>query len=794
MATAKIDYSIAVTPPQLTYTPGGDPAKLQVKVTNLAPRRVSFWLEVIAAGIQVPADRRWYRVSPDTGVNIPPWDSTEFEVAIIANPKPHYAGLMNLSVRAISPQIDTEPPPAVVRLEIEGSAIEPLQLSLAETPISVPAGGTAQIEVTVNNPNRLPLRDSLLCRQLDAAWLPQGAECPIQIEGRGSTKVAFAVQVPPAPHAISQNYPFEIVTQHSPAPASVAGHLEIAPEGDIALTCPNPKQVLPNRREKSARVLDTALYTLQFHNRSNLHQTITATLAYDSPERRDRAWERAALTEEELLPQLEIAPPQRELPPGEETELSLLVRRIRPRWGWRRRYALTATGSLSRPDVPLLPPQQPLSLEVLPLVPFVLQVLAALLFLALVMVLPLWFWRWRSQMQHHAAPVSTVQFNGGGGRALSGSLDTTVRQWQVRGRRLQFLGIVNPPPAAGTVSPTSTSAIHAIRYRREDNTWAAVGYENGDIQLWNLPQRLSRPSFAQHLSRFHGAEDLSACKLKPEDSGLPPAVAASTATPATRLLSDRVFDLAFLPRSSVLLSAHGSGNIYRWDLQLDGSNDAQLLNRQLQPIPIQTRSGVPICTAIETIAPFSWNGDRYLAIGGQRNRLDLLDLDEPKPTESLTRLSYPLGTLPPDVSFISTLAIAIERPEVLAVGDNQGNLTLWSLSQCFSQANCQPTSSQAAAHGGQPVQSVALTADGCYLASGGLDGQVLLWPLNYDDSGNASFFTPVQIRQDANNPIASVDVFREGDRVLVLSGGENKRVQLDEHRLQSAGLCRQPGV
>lgn len=77
----------------------------------------------------------------------------------------------------------------------------------------------------------------------------------------------------------------------------------------------------------------------------------------------------------------------------------------------------------------------------------------------------------------------------------------------------------------------------------------------------------------------------------------------------------------------------------------------------------------------------------------------------------------------------------------------------------------------------QPVRSVALSQNGCYLASGGDDGRVVLWPLEnrkrssqYRDGKIIAEFQGVRLN--------SVDIKALDDNLLIATGDDKNRVRL----------------
>jgi WD40 repeat protein len=91
---------------------------------------------------------------------------------------------------------------------------------------------------------------------------------------------------------------------------------------------------------------------------------------------------------------------------------------------------------------------------------------------------------------------------------------------------------------------------------------------------------------------------------------------------------------------------------------------------------------------------------------------------------------------------------------------------------------------QWAGHGNQAVNAVALSADGCYLASAGNDRRVMLWPLTAE--GRLQDTNGLVI-ETSNQPFGAVDIVRNRDRLLITSGNNNHRVYLDSVPLNSSG-------
>lgn len=432
-------------------------------------------------------------------------------------------------------------------------------------------------------------------------------------------------------------------------------------------------------------------------------------------------------------PPVTMTPSNLDLAEGESGMVTLLAPHRRPWWGWTRRYHLDVSGSLSDNRIPLQPETLPLEVRVSPMIPLLVQLAGALALLAFAAILP-----GLLKPTHHTAPVRTVRFNGAATELVSGSDDRSIRRWQIRGNRLVAQGIV----------AEVDEAVRVVRYRPVRNNWLAAGYENGSMQLLNLVSGRNLEMFAPQI-----------------DGG--------------DRRDDRVFALAFEPDSRLLFSGHGSGRIFSWQLRL-GAEDAQLVNRAPQLVD---RAGF----AIESMM-FAGGSRRFLAVAGQFNRLALWDFQSgefiPVPYERAGNSSV-----------ITSVTVADSRPNVLAVSDSRGQISLWDLSTCLTVGDCPLQETDGwPGHGGLPVRSLAMSEDGCFLASGGDDGRVVLWSLVRANGTNGLRQDSARVLRRSRQGINSVDIVRLQDRLLVASGGNDRRVQLHSVPLEegSNGSCSSP--
>jgi WD40 repeat protein len=269
--------------------------------------------------------------------------------------------------------------------------------------------------------------------------------------------------------------------------------------------------------------------------------------------------------------------------------------------------------------------------------------------------------------------------------------------------------------AAGRLT-TEDKAIRVVRYRPVNNNWVATGLENGEIKLWNL----------------------------------------LTETPIATLLSqkdDRVFDLRFSRDAFSLYSAHGSGAVLAWDLSNDLSNTTRPQQQQQVDFAVQS---------LALVGP----GDQYLAIAGRFNQIALWDLDQ----DHLVMVNQPRGQ---QTDYIVSLGTTEQHPTRLATADNQGQITLWELRNCLTNGQCKQLDQWSHSQTGRAVRAIALSTDGCYLASGGEDGRIKLWQL--DSSGRVIGGETVARHAQ---PINALDVVHLKRQVLITSGGNDHRVRL----------------
>lgn len=421
--------------------------------------------------------------------------------------------------------------------------------------------------------------------------------------------------------------------------------------------------------------------------------------------------------------QIEVVPEQINLMPGETKPLQLVARSRRPLLGRGRRILLEVRANLSderlgKPN----PPTQILKLKVSPKMPLWMQIVGIPVFLWL-----LWWASWlnpNNPFFGHKAAVNSVQFNGIGQELASSSNDQSLIAWNTEGFFIpwikQEIGQIGNLEKAGRI----------LRYRPVNNDMLAVGLENGDIQLWDYN--------GDRIDSFSYQKD------------------------------DRVLALAFTQDSNFLFSGHGSGVVLQWPLMKQRWQQLQGNPTVAQPIQIQQ-----LDFAVYAMA-FVDPENEVLAIAGRFNQLALWNWQN----NTTRTLPYPNGGKD---DYIFSVDAASLKPELLATADNQGRITLWNLQACtVSDRPCTMLDQWADGHGGRPVRSVALTDDGCYLASGGDDGKIMLWPLSINGTRSNTELQGREVnRAFENSPVNTVDVKQVLEDILIASGSDDTQVRVD---------------
>lgn len=720
-ATTQKQITTELSSRQVTLSAGQTTAMFDATVYNDSDRFASFQLKLLAAGATAGASKPWYRLTPSVSSKIPAGDSTRFQVEIFDLPPiaQEFQGAVDLTVEVTSRELHNQYDRQALRLLATGLQGKPPDLSLLLPTLQALPGDRVAIVGQIHNPTAIPVEAVLRLSGLPDRWFPDGVQQLLPLPPGKLQKVTFECHIPAPVQTLSQVYPLQLEATGRFPTVIAAGELHILPAGERFFNCDPLECAIPERLGRWQNpAQETAQFTLQFDNRSNLEPIAQITVR-ELHHRRRWFWQKQRSPDTPapaFPPGVFLGELPTPLPIGLSTAPLQIHRRL-PWLGWARlqRFEVAAE---TIDSIPFQPDTQTLQVHVFPVIPLWLQLLGALLALGLgALLLAL------LTDPGHRGPVNSVQFSGQGAEVLSGSDDQTIRRWRVQN------GNLNTQNRIGSLD----KAVRVVRYRPVNNDQVAIGFENGEIQLANL--------LTGRRSRLIADRD------------------------------DRVFDLVFSRDARTLYSGHGSGLVLQWDTSLPAEQTAPQRAYETK-------------FAIEAMAPVG-NDDSHLAIGGRYNRLLILETKKnasAAKTAQFLEVIYPSGS---STDYISSLSTAEQQPNLLVVGDTQGRISLWNAQTCLrNQGRCSPIEPPWLAHGGSPVRSVALSVDGCFVASAADDGEVKLWALDGQGQRRSSL-REGRVLTRSRKPVNAVDVIQDRDNVWVTSGGDDGEVRL--HRVQLGG-------
>ncbi|MBH8572463.1 hypothetical protein I8752_05315 [Nostocaceae cyanobacterium CENA369] len=704
----------------LHFKPGGSPVSFEVSVVNESNQFASFQLEIIAAGGS-SIGSNWYNISPAVSAKNPPGDTTKFYITITDTPVAGFIGKMNLIVRIFSLELRDEDR-QLLRLVVEaGTSSVPMRVELPVREFSTQPQTLIEIPVLVLNPSQISTSVSLRFCGLKPQWLVDGGERLLQVPPGAKVETSFLCQLPAAEEVPSQAYPFTIEATHlNGLPSrSPEGLIKVLPGGFINFQCIPEKQRIPVSRPWLPQWrTNSAIYHLECQNFSNLSQQIQVEVSKGE--------------EEQPKCFLDIQPEIIDINPGETKHSQLLVSKRRRWFGLAQKFSFIVKAFASDSRLNINNENQFLKLTIHPIIHPWLQLILGILLLRI-----LWMVSWLNPANplfgHHSS-VTSVQFNGVGDRAISGSQDQSIIRWNIA-------GFTNPliNQQHGKIAKNLGKAIRVVRYKPVNNDVVAAGLENGEIQLWSVL------------------------------SGTKKSIATFTLNK-----SDRVLALEFSPDSRFLFSGHGSGSVLQWD-----ANNALLENAPIITKPIKSQDVKFSVYGLALVGQDRQN----LVVGGRYNNLAVWNLTQNK----LWKIPYnPPGS---QNDYIVSLDSAEYRPNLLATSDNNGQITLWNMQSCLNnqKAQCQVLDKWSDGHGGKAVRSVAISNNGCYLASGGDDNRVMLWPLTKE--GRRALPNGIQVHS-ASQRFNSVDIKVVKDKILIISGNDNTEVMVDIRDLDKNSYCK----
>lgn len=751
--------STSISTSSLKFCPGEAPAAFWVAVQNNSSDYASFQFDLTAAGEEKQTASNWYRLVSADAYTLPPNDCIKFEVEILSLPpgREGFVGSLFLQATISSSELAAH---AYQTLKLVVTGVVP-ELAFATDQLQGMPGEEVAIALDVKNSNDQPMAIDLRLTEPVSPWLNQ-TQKTVLLDPKATTSVEFLCQVPSAPDAPQGCYPFSAeVLQSGEVTTSQLTQLEILHGGQVERGCEAPHQQCPAEPGRwLTRHRKPATYTLTTANRSNANIQSEMTIR----EKISPGFWRRILPRQTKIINIEQVPVGVHLPLGSESRSQINIE-YRPPWvGWGSYQEFQILDRLLEPAIEVNDKTPILSLKLLPVLPRWFQGLG-------IVGLMLFIWSLFSlghqeTVKHVEFPhqisqgVSNVQrpsvYN-----VVSGAENGALLAWPLRSHLLWLVG-----QHFNLFKPLEHKAIEVVRYR-PDNQQVAVGYKNGEIDIYDWPLKETRYSLS--------IKDADEKPCQTQERGL---------GGAQFYTGDRVYDLAFSSDGQVLYSAHGSGRVLKWKLNNNGGDPECLQSSHIQGYQNNT------VTAISLVEK---DGASYLAIAGQRNHLHLINLEDPSTRQRL----LPLKQNPNPVSHddhIRTLASPTNTPSLLAAGDDHGRIILLDLETCTDDLNSCETVDVWQGHEVSAVRAISFSDDGCYLASAGDDGRVKLWPmttaagsptrLNRFSSQGYVLRTSRRLwslRPFQPKPIETVDLVRSTtgqDTLFIVSGGEDRQVRL----------------
>jgi WD40 repeat protein len=313
----------------------------------------------------------------------------------------------------------------------------------------------------------------------------------------------------------------------------------------------------------------------------------------------------------------------------------------------------------------------------------------------------------------HNQPIQALAFSPDGHWLAAGSQDETAILWEVD--TLQ-------PNANPIVLPGNAGGVNALAYS-PDSRWLATGAGDGTTWIWDLSLNHPdvNPSVLPALSGW-----VQTLSFSPDGRWL----AAGGANGALRLwdLNDPAIRYLDLPSHQQLVTSVAFSPDGRW--LASGSQDKTILLWELSNAdPAQNPILLQGFEDWVNALAFSPDG-RWLAAGSGDDTARLWDLAPTSQDQDQTGLANPAGAIQNPIILtghlgpIKSLAFSPDG-HWLATGSNDRTARLWDMSAPSPGTNPQVL------HGHDDwVNALAFSADSQWLATGGQDANVRLWLLD----------------------------------------------------------------
>ena len=369
-----------------------------------------------------------------------------------------------------------------------------------------------------------------------------------------------------------------------------------------------------------------------------------------------------------------------------------------------------------------------------------------------------------SRLKGHTSDITCLAFSPNGRMLASGSLDGSIRLWDVRRQKHK-------------ATLDDQNAISDIAFGANGKTLVSCnGFEGAPVQLWDVAKKRPKKTLIQQDEKFFSAAAFSPDGQTIAVMGISDVSLWDVTTGQNRGKLgghfSNITSIAFSPDGNTLATGGLDGKVLLWNYKhrrsrfkpkatLIGYTDQRVrvkhlafspdgqklatgyLNGEVLLWDIATTLSKTILTAhtsaVDSLA-FSPNGDT-LAVGNQ-NETRLWDVGSWHPTEVI-----------PDTRWSRDVAFSPDG-HTLAIGSGEDLVLLWDIANAKEKATLKIQHSDARAD----VESVAFSPDGRTLASGSADGTGLLWDIgtgerigtpknhkhskNHKDSINSVAFNP----------------------------------------------------
>ncbi|GLX41367.1 hypothetical protein Sros01_74400 [Streptomyces roseochromogenus] len=284
------------------------------------------------------------------------------------------------------------------------------------------------------------------------------------------------------------------------------------------------------------------------------------------------------------------------------------------------------------------------------------------------------------QLTGHTGGVYGVEFSADGGTLVSGSVDHTVRLWDVAGRR------------EITSFTDHTDKVWSVAFGPDGKTVASGGADR-TVRLWDVAERKAAATLTGHTSSVHSVA------FSPDGGTLVSGsddrtvrlwnVSARSAT-ATYSYEENLQSVAFSPDGRTVASGEIGGAVWLRDVASG-----------------QVTATHPKGPKLASSVKFSPDG-RTLAVAGESNTVWLWDLTDRSRTQ----------TIKVDNDYTDPLAFSPDG-KTLAGGGGEGVVRLWHTSD--------RTQSATLASDHRWISCVAFSPDGKLLAAGGSENVIQVW-------------------------------------------------------------------